>query len=101
MGLTTVIPFGTFYALALAALLFADPAYGLALGGVYGLARALPIVVASGAIVREGRESPHDSALAITIRVLDWRGSTRTVNGLAEAGFGVMAIATGVFASWW
>ncbi|MGH3450075.1 MAG: hypothetical protein ACRDQW_04975 [Haloechinothrix sp.] len=102
MGITTVIPFGTFYALALAALLFADPVYGLAVGATYGVARALPVLVASGAIAARANreENPHDTALIVTTRVLAWRGLTRTANGLAEAGFGTLAIATAVLTLW-
>lgn len=50
MGLTTVIPFASFYFVLAAALLLGPLAGGL-VGGSYGLGRALPVPIASLALL--------------------------------------------------
>jgi hypothetical protein len=56
-GLTTYVPFAAYWMLPLAVILRGDPRYGALLVGLFGLARALSVVVASLA-VREAAAVP-------------------------------------------
>ncbi len=47
MGVTTVIPYASFYVVPLAAFMLAQPEFGCWLGTAYGLSRALPVALAS------------------------------------------------------
>lgn len=53
LGVTTVIPYASFYIVPLAAFALAQPDFGWWLGTAYGLSRALPVAFASIAFARD------------------------------------------------
>lgn len=102
LGVTTVIPFESFYLLLAWALCATSPVYGLVLGIVYGLSRALPVVGASAVLVRMNDHYVHPR-LAVPIvaeRLLARAGLVRELNGFAGLFFlSTVAAAIGI-AAW-
>jgi sulfite exporter TauE/SafE len=95
LGVTTVVPFGTFYAVGAWALLAAGPGYGAALGAAYGLARALPVLGVSLVMVSHRRRATaFDTGSELALRIADSRRAAHVISGLADAAFAGAAVAT-------
>lgn len=92
-GVTTVVPFGTFYLVIALALVAADLEYGLALGSTYGLARALPVLGAS-LIMASHRDRGRMFQVGgdLALRINGGRRVAHLLNGLAAAGFAAASI---------
>jgi hypothetical protein len=86
MGVTTLVPLATFYFLLTAAAL-SGPTVGAAIGIAYGSARAVPVVIASVAII----------AGADPLQVGDWGHSKRLT---ARTVAGVFVLAIGLALGW-
>lgn len=95
-GITTVIPFGAFYLLMVWAMLVANVPYGLMLGGVYGLTRGLPVLLAGLAFARAKRTPAGDSLRAMSMfsdRINRLAAPAQTLNRLLAGAFAGMAMA--------
>jgi hypothetical protein len=101
LGITTVVPFASFYSLALWAVLSANAEYAVALGLAYGVARALPVLLA-GVVLAPRRRVPDPRATVA--RIAEWglrRGRfARRANGLADAALAGIAIAAAAVTAW-
>ncbi|MGH2534194.1 MAG: sulfite exporter TauE/SafE family protein [Thermomicrobiales bacterium] len=98
LGVTTVIPFGTYYAMAAGALLVGDILYAVGVGVAYGLGRALPVLVVGAALVYPHHAAtPRVVTTQITEKILGSRRTAHLVNGLVGASFaGATAITVAV-----
>lgn len=84
-GVTTIIPFTTFYIVGIWAALIGEPSYGAALGLSYGVARALPVILASGALARSHPNSPRVAVSRIAEALASREGMLYMINGTALA----------------
>ena len=85
IGFLTYLSFGTYVAVAAAALFFGDPLLGAALCAPFGLARGLSVVAWS-----LGVSSPNDSL--VRIENLSNTRAPRVVNALALAAIAIAAL---------
>ena len=85
IGFLTYLSFGTYVAVAAAALLFGDPLLGAALCAPFGLARGLSVVAWS-----LGTSSPNDSL--VRIENLSNTRAPRVVNALALGAIAIAAL---------
>jgi hypothetical protein len=97
MGVTTVIPFGSFYLIAGCAFLAGDPLYSLGLGVAYGAARAFPVLGTSYLVGRSDRQSTWQVTSVLTDQINAWEGHARWLNAVAA---GIFAGAAATLAAW-
>ena len=85
LGVVTIVTSATVYATVLLCALSGSPPVGLALGALFGLARALP-VLGAGRRSTTGRPAPPlPAAGALGPRATGWRGRTLATGRLAAA----------------
>ncbi|HWO02182.1 MAG TPA: sulfite exporter TauE/SafE family protein [Blastocatellia bacterium] len=89
-GLATRIPVGTFYVAATWAVLVGNPLLGALCLGVFGLGRALPLLVMSWAL-RGDQESFQTNQI-----IRNWEPAMHLINGLALGSVGSCLIVAGM-----
>jgi hypothetical protein len=101
IGLTTSIPFYTYFIVLLWTILQGDPVYGLIVGVVYGFARALPVLIA-GAWVKGQVDSPtpYDAAGRVTDYILAGRRSVQSLTGTLGVVFAAALLSAYVVTPW-
>lgn len=101
LGVTTIIPYASFYIALSWAFLSGNPLYGILAGIVYGGVRAAPVLAASGHIARQPDSARvHEDAKAIADRILACRAMTFPINAVADMIF-VASASLAVAAALW